>query len=336
MSATMVLGRVVLPVSALVLAVAMTWQSIYSLVVRAEPAPRDLPETMASADHSARPGSPTGRVTAEGRVAVYPGGEVTVGTEVLGTIVQMPAREKAAVRKGALLVQLRDDEVRAALREARSRLLEAEVALRLERARSGLDRTLPLLARQQALTPEARRDLLAAAEARRDAARAGAERLEAEAARYRILAPIDGVIIGRHADPGETVSPAAPLLTIADLSRLRVEAEVDEFDIPRIAPDAEATITAEGYPGPGWRGRVEEIADAVVPRQTRPEDPGRPADTRVLFVRIALLEKTPLKLGQRVEVAITREGTEPRRREGLTTEPRKGADLSVQPRKRQN
>ena len=67
-----------------------------------------------------------------------------------------------------------------------------------------------------------------------------------------------------------------------------------------------ATITAEGYPGPGWRGRVEEVADAVVPRRTRPEDPGRPADTRVLLVRIAFLKTTPLKLGQRVEVEIAR------------------------------
>ena len=247
-----------------------------------------------------------GRVTAEGRVAAYPGAEVTVGTEVLGTIVAMPAREKASVHRGDLLVQLRDDEVKASLREARSRLTEAEVGLRLEKARSGLDRLLPALGRQPLVSPEARGETLIAAEARRDAARAAVDRLEAEAARYRILAPIDGVVIARHADPGETVAPAAPLLTIADLSRLRVEAEVDEFDIPRITPDAPATVTAEGYPAPGWRGRIEEIADAVMPRQTRPEDPGRPADTRVLLVRIAFLEKTPLKLGQRVEVEIAR------------------------------
>jgi RND family efflux transporter MFP subunit len=255
-------------------------------------------------------GSTASRVTAEGRVAAYPGAEVTVGTEVLGTIVRMPAREKAAVRRGELLVQLRDDEVRASLSEARSRQAEAEVALRLERARYGLDRLLPAAVRPSPPAPEARRDTLAAAEARRDAARAAIDRLEAEAARYRILAPIDGVVIARHADPGETVAPAAPLVTIADLTRLRIEAEVDEFDIPRIAPDAQATITAEGYPGPGWRGRVEEIADAVGPRRTRPEDPGRPADTRVLLVRIAFLQKAPLKLGQRVEVEIARRANE--------------------------
>ena len=155
-------------------------------------------------------------------------------------------------------------------------------------------------------TPAPRGDTVIAAEARRDAAGAPVDRLLAEAARYRILALIDGIIIARHADAGETVAPAAPLVTIADLTRLRVEAEVDEFDIPHIAPNAAATISAEGYTGLVWRGRVEEIADAVVPRRTRPEDPGRPADTRVLLVRIAFLEKNPLKLGQRVEVEIAR------------------------------
>ena len=200
--------------------------------------------------------------------------------------------------------------MRGLAREAQARLTEAEVGLRLERARSGLERMRarrsPAGSRPRCAAPAPRRDTVIAAEARRDAARAAVDRLEAEAARYRILAPIDGVIIARHADAGETVAPAAPLVTIADLTRLRVEAEVDEFDIPHIAPNAAATISAEGYPGLVWRGRVEEIADAVVPRRTRPEDPGRPADTRVLLVRIAFLDKTPLKLGQRVEVEITR------------------------------
>ena len=76
----------------------------------------------------------SGRITAEGRVVAYPGAEVTVGTEVLGTIINMPVREKAAVRKGDLLVELRADDVKASLREAHHRLTEAEVGLRLERA----------------------------------------------------------------------------------------------------------------------------------------------------------------------------------------------------------
>jgi RND family efflux transporter MFP subunit len=215
----------------------------------------------------------------------------------------MPARVKAAVRKGDLLVELRSDEVRASLREAHAHRIGAEADLKFEQERVRLDRILPALAGREVKPLNVRPDMTAVV-ARADAAKAEVERLEAELARYRILAPIDGVIVARHTDIGETVNAAAPLVTIVDLNRLRVEAEVDEFDIARVALGARATIAAEGFRGRRWRGTVEEIADLVVPRQTRPEDPGRPTDTRILPVKIALREPTPLKLGQRVEIEI--------------------------------
>ena len=95
-----------------------------------------------------------------------------------------------------------------------------------------------------------------------------------------------------------------PLVTIANLDKTRVEAEVDEFDAGRVELGAEVQVTAEGFTGQSWKGTVEEIPDAVLPRRLRPQDPGRPSDTRVLLVKVALAEPTPLKLGQRVEVAI--------------------------------
>jgi HlyD family secretion protein len=303
MSISMLLGRVVLPTAAVLLAIALAWHWVQGIAARSGSVMSRTAATAPGGGSSAA-GDASGRVAAEGRVVAYPGAEVTVGTEVLGTIVGMPARENAAVRKGDLLVELRADEVRASLREAHARLTEAEVGLRVEQARSGLDRIWPRLTGQPPQTPQALRENLTAATARRDAARADIDRLEAEAAKYRILAPIDGVVVARHADAGETVGPAAPLVTIVNLTRVRVEAEVDEFDIPRITPRARATITAEGYRGRRWRGQVEEIAAVVVARQTRPSDPGRPADTRVLLVKIAFQEPNPLKLGQRVEVEI--------------------------------
>lgn len=294
MSATMVIGRIVLPASAVALLVGVAWNA-----VAPGKAVRDRPEPVPSVRFETR-------VTAEGRVVAYPGGEVTVGSEVLGTIVTMPVRERQTVRRGELLAQLRDDEVRASLAEARSRLTEFEAALKVERARYGLDRLLPGfgLSRPGASPSPMRSEVLTVYQARRDAASAAVDRLEADSARYRIVAPIDGVVIGRHADPGETVSPAAPIVTIADLKKLRVEAEVDEFDIPHVAVGASAIVRATGYRPEGWRGRVEEVGDAVVPRRSRPEDPARPSDSRVLVVRIALIEATPLRLGQRVEVQI--------------------------------
>jgi RND family efflux transporter MFP subunit len=296
MSPSMVLGRVILPAAGLFLAGVLTWNAVLSL--SAEP----------GADLVRAPGvtslHPPDRISAEGRVVACPGAEVTVGTEVLGTIVNMPVAEKTPVRKGDLLVDLKSDEIRASLREAHYRLTEAEVGLRLEQVRARLDRVLPLVTGKGAQQPDTRRELLSAAVAHRDAAQAAVDRLEAEAAKYRIVAPIDGTVVARYADPGEIVSPAAPLVTIVDLTRLRVEAEVDEFDIDRIATRSKAPIRAEGFPGRRWRGEVEEVADNVVPRPSRPQDPGRPADTRVLLVRIAFREPNPFKLGQRVEVEI--------------------------------
>ena len=202
---------------------------------------------------------------------------MTVGTEVLGTIINMPVLEKATVHKGDLLVELRSDDVKAALREAHHRLTEVEVALRLEQVRSRLDRILPIVGGKEPQQPDARRESLSAATARRDAAKAAIDRLEAESAKYRILAPIDGVVIERLAEPGETVNAASPLMTIVDLSRLRVEAEVDEFDIEAVTLGCPATITAEGYParrlpGRGRGNRRRRRSTPPPPRRPRPAE----------------------------------------------------------------
>ncbi|HSU66155.1 MAG TPA: hypothetical protein VLJ39_04770, partial [Tepidisphaeraceae bacterium] len=65
-----------------------------------------------------------------------------------------------------------------------------------------------------------------------------------------------------------------------------------------------AFITAEGFPGVRWPATVEEVPQIVVTRQLRPQDPGRPTDSGVVLVKLALPEPTPLRLGQRVEVRI--------------------------------
>jgi HlyD family secretion protein len=300
MSLSMFMGRVVLPAAGLILAIAITWHSVRAITDQADAGPVRI--------HSIAATGPLPRITAEGRVVTYPGAQVTVGSEVLGTITNMPVHEKVAVRKGDLLVELRSDEVKAALREGHHRLTEVEVALRLEQVRTRLDRILPLANGKEPQQPDARRESLSAAVARRDAAKAAIDRLEAELAKYRILAPIDGAVVECHVEPGETVNAAAPLVTIVDLNRLRVEAEIDEFDIESVTVGATAMVTAEGYPPRRFRASVEEIADTVVPRRLRPEDPSRSADSRVLRVKIAFRDPCALKLGQRVEIAIDDDG----------------------------
>ena len=114
------------------------------------------------------------------------------------------------------------------------------------------------------------------------------------------------MITARFVQPGETVDVGTRLVTIVDLKRVRIEAEVDEFDIGGITLGADVRVSAEGFPGLTWRGQVEEVPDTVVGRHLRPEDTARPVDTRVLLVKIVLLESTPLKLGQRIEVEIVK------------------------------
>jgi multidrug efflux pump subunit AcrA (membrane-fusion protein) len=296
----MFVGRVVIPGAGLLLAAFLSWQAVRSATARMG---HDGAATERAAGDTPPSAQGANEVVAEGRVVAYPGCDVTVGSEVMGTVLNMPAREKLAVRKGDILVELRSDAARAALREALGRKVEAESELRFEQERIRIDRLIPAFTGKDLSAPTTRRDL-GSALARRDSARAEVERLEAESAKYVIRSPIDGVVVARHAEVGETVNAAAPLVTVVDLSKLRIEAEIDEFDIGRIALHARATISAEGYRALHWTGEVEEIGDVVVGRQTRPEDPARPSDSRVLPVKLALREKIPLKLGQRVEVAI--------------------------------
>jgi HlyD family secretion protein len=248
--------------------------------------------------------APSG-VRAEGRLTTYPGGEVTVATEYPGTIVELRVAEKSVVTKGDVIATIRADDERAALSASRARIDEAQADVKFLESEVGRQEQLAKLDSTTPQQVERAGHDLDAARARLSAAGAEQKRLAAVVRKTRILAPISGVVVLRNVDAGETVSAGAPLVTIADLSRRRVEAEVDEFDAGRVTTGSHVRISAEGWAG-SWRGTVEEIPDAVQPRRLKPSDPGRPSDTRVLLVKVALDEKTPLKLGQRVEVEIAK------------------------------
>lgn len=245
------------------------------------------------------------RIRAEGRLVAYPGAQVVVGTEFAGTLSRLLVREKDVVRRGQLLAEIRADQQRAELAEARGRIAEARADVAFYEVEA--DRNLQLIKSQTVARNAVDRAVRDrdAARARLQNAIATAQRIEAILDKARIVAPIDGVVLLRHVEPGETVAAGDQLFTLADLSKVRIEAEVDEFDIAGLALGSEADITAEGF-ATSWKGRIEEIPDSVGPRRLKPQDPGKPSDTRVLLVKVALTEPTALKLGQRVEVALRR------------------------------
>jgi HlyD family secretion protein len=243
------------------------------------------------------------RIVAEGRVVTYPGAEVVISADVAGTIERLNVEEKQTVRAGEVIAVIKADDTRAALAVARARVGEADADTHLFEAE---------VARAQHLFHEdvgskqtwdkAERDL-DSARARRASAAAEVRRLEALVEKTVITAPIDGVVITRHVHAGETIDSNEAIVTVADLKKTRVEAEIDEFDTARVHLGANVSVSAEGF-GRTWRGMIEEIPDAVVNRRLNPQDPSKPIDARVLLVKVAFAEATPLKLGQRVEVRI--------------------------------
>lgn len=262
------------------------------------------PLASASASESAK--SPRGNkrfVKAEGRLAAYPGAEVELSTEIAGTIERILVEEKQAVKKGDLIVALKSTEERAALSEAKAKLAEVKSNLWFfEREVARAEKLAKSNTIAASTLEQAQRDR-DAARARFQEAQATVERLQAVFEKTQIHAPIDGVVTARYVHPGETLQARVPIVKIVDLNRLRIEAEIDEYDTGRLAVGNPVRVTAEGYPE-SWNAKVEQIPDVVVRKKSQPDDPARPSDTRVLMVKIALGEKTPLKLGQRVEVEI--------------------------------
>ena len=276
-----------------VLAAASAWLRLRTESAEANPA---APLRQGASCHA--------HVRAEGRVVNYPGARVEVGSEMAGLIVRLPVEENQPVEKGVLIAELKADELKAALAEAQARVKELEAEQRL--AEHDLERNRQLLdtgaiSRQECEHTTRDQEVI---RARHQSALATVARLEATLAKTRIVAPIRGVVLRRHVEAGETIEANTQVATLADLSRARVEAEVDEFDAARVKVGQAVRITAEGFPGRTWQGRVEEVPAVVVDKGLLPRDPARSIDVRVLLAKIAFQEPTPLKLGQRVEVDI--------------------------------
>ncbi|HTL98793.1 MAG TPA: efflux RND transporter periplasmic adaptor subunit [Holophagaceae bacterium] len=245
----------------------------------------------------------SGWIRCEGRLAAYPGADVIVGTDQNGVVLDMPVTEKERVRKGQLLARIDDREQRASLEAAEAQIREQESQIGFQRSEVARRQRLVdggVLDRRALEDAQTQLQLL---EAKVDEAKGSASQLRSLLAKREVRSPIDGVILERFANPGEAVATGARVVHVADLDKVRIEAEVDEFDITRLRIGSPVEIAAEGSPD-HWQGHVEELPDAVGPRKLKPEDPARPTDIRVLLVKVAPDGPLPLKLGQKVELRI--------------------------------
>jgi HlyD family secretion protein len=122
-----------------------------------------------------------------------------------------------------------------------------------------------------------------------------------------IKSPIDGVVLRRYQKPGEMMAllPPTPIYEIADMSQLRVRAQIDEADIGRVVVGQEVWITADAYGNRRFRGRVSQVGLMMGPKNFRTDKPGEKMDTKLLEAVVDLEPDVKMPIGLRVDVLFT-------------------------------
>jgi len=215
---------------------------------------------------------------------VEPSLEIRIAPRTAGRIVELLADEGDSVRPGQLLARLEDNDLRASV---------AELESRVEYAQSQFQRNTELrrtsLISQDALD-RARTDLAAA--------RATLKRAREQVAYMRLVAPSAGRIIRRDGEIGEFVPVNQVMFYMAGQAPLRITADVDEEDVPRVQRGQRVLIRTDAFPDRVFEGRVAEIT----PR-------GDPV-ARAYRVRISLVDDPPLQIGMSAETNIVIEQRE--------------------------
>jgi HlyD family secretion protein len=124
-----------------------------------------------------------------------------------------------------------------------------------------------------------------------------------------VRAPADGTVLQVNIKAGELTAPSAlqPLLLLANLSALRVRAEVDERDVTAIKAGQSVSVMAEAFPGREFAGRVLSIAPLVEPARLGSRGQANRSDIDAVEVLIDLAQPGPLVVGMKVDVYFDQE-----------------------------
>jgi len=202
---------------------------------------------------------------------------VPVGSQVSGTVAQLHADFNSVVHRGEVLAALDPSLAKAALAEARANLAQAEADLLGARVARGdakyqLDQAQTLRAKQE--IPQADLETAQAtfeqadanakeSEAQVKVAQSQVAQAEVDLRNTVILSPVDGVVVSREVQVGQTLTSsleAPTLFQIAtDLSRLQAIAVVDESDIGLVAAGQPVHFTVGAYPGEVFTGVVNQV-----------------------------------------------------------------------------
>jgi HlyD family secretion protein len=208
---------------------------------------------------------------------VKPLKEVQVGAQVSGRVVDVSVDFNSPVKKGDVLAEIDPRVFGAQVNQARAQIESAKAVVK--RSQATLLVTETLLARVKKLQKEnlSSQADLDQAEGNRNVAKADVASSEANLAELqaqlasaattlqytKITSPIDGIVITRSIDPGQTVASSfsAPVLFVIapDLEQMQVLADIDEADVGKVKDAMAATIVVDAFPGDVFRGQVVQI-----------------------------------------------------------------------------
>ncbi|KAB2930434.1 MAG: efflux RND transporter periplasmic adaptor subunit [Candidatus Contendobacter sp.] len=238
-------------------------------------------ETQAAPQYQTEPLSQGNlRVTVSATGKLEPINQVDVGSELSGTIETVLVDDNDRVKKGQVLARLDVTKLqnqiaksRAALASAEAKVLQAVATVKEARANLGRLRQVAKLSGGKVPAPtelEAAEATAERASADEVAARATVEEAratlrtnETDLAKASMRSPIDGVVLARKVEPGQTVAASlqAPVLfTLAEnLAQMELQVDVDEADVGQVHEGQSATFTVDAYPNRSYPARIQQV-----------------------------------------------------------------------------
>lgn len=207
-------------------------------------------------------------VTLAYTVEVKPIEQAELQSKVTGYVQSIAVDKGDRVRRGQVLASIRPSDLPEQANQAREQVGQAEAQFKLESENARRSRELfkrGLISKAELDGQEAR---LQVAQAARGASQAGLGVVSARLRETAIVAPFDGWVTRRYADPGTLVSPgptAQALLQIMRIDTVRVFVNVLERDVPQLRRGLPVSITVDAMPGRAFAGTVTRYAPALDP-----------------------------------------------------------------------
>lgn len=185
--------------------------------------------------------------------------KATLSTKIMGRITALDVEEGSPVRQGEPLVRIQSDDVEAQQAQVEARLRQARATL--ENAETNYERMKTLYASESATKKEFEDATLAYESAKEQVESLEARRREVEdALAYAVVrAPFDGYVVRKQAEVGNVASPGQPLVTVEEVGRLKVIAQVPESEIGRFDVGDTVDVAVGASSEASRRGRVVQI-----------------------------------------------------------------------------